>query len=82
MTDESRKAVEYLNSAGQKTLQHSRNRLCPKNGLEFMDYCRRKAIPEDTLFELGMYSRGKDGSVYTTIPPAYNDTHPTTGGVG
>ncbi|WP_286332167.1 DNA primase, partial [Duncaniella freteri] len=68
MTDESRKAVEYLNSRWSEDFYSTAGiGYAPKNGLEFMDYCRRKAIPEDTLFELGMYSRGKDGSVYTTF---------------
>lgn len=68
MTDESRKAVEYLKSRWSEDFYSTAGiGYAPKNGLEFMDYCRRKAIPEDILFELGMYSNGKDGSVYTTF---------------
>jgi len=68
MTDESRHAVEYLKSRWSEDFYSTAGiGYAPKNGKEFMDYCRRKAIPEDTLFELGMYSRGKDGSVYTTF---------------
>lgn len=68
MTDESRHAVEYLKSRWSEDFYSTAGiGYAPKNGKEFMDYCRRKAIPEDILFELGMYSRGKDGSVYATF---------------
>ncbi len=68
MTDESRHAVEYLKSRWSEDFYSTAGiGYAPKNGKDFMDYCRRKAIPEDILFELGMYSRGKDGSVYATF---------------
>lgn len=68
MTDESRHAVEYLKSRWSEDFYSTAGiGYAPKNGKEFMDYCRRKAIPENILFELGMYSRGKDGSVYATF---------------
>lgn len=36
----------------------------PKDGAAFMEYCRRKSLDEEKLFELGMLRRGEDGSVY------------------
>lgn len=68
MTDESRKAVEYLKFRWSEDFYSIAGiGYAPKNEREFMEYCRRKAIPEDILFELGMYSRGKDGSIYATF---------------
>lgn len=68
MTDEARHAVEYLKSRWSEEFYSTIGiGYAPKNGKEFMEYCRRKAIPEDILFELGMYSRGEDGSVYATF---------------
>lgn len=68
MTDEARHAVEYLKSRWSEEFYSTVGiGYAPKNGKEFMEYYRRKAIPEDILFELGMYSRGEDGSVYATF---------------
>lgn len=68
MTDESRKAVEYLKFRWSEDFYSIAGiGYAPKNERGFMEYCRRKAIPEDILFELGMYSRGKDGSIYATF---------------
>ncbi len=36
----------------------------PKNGSGFMEYCRRKSLNEEALFELGLFKRGEDGCIY------------------
>lgn len=36
----------------------------PKDGMDFIGYCRRKEIGEESLFELGMLKRGEDGRIY------------------
>lgn len=36
----------------------------PKNGSDFMEYCRRKSLNEEALFELGLLKRGEDGCIY------------------
>lgn len=36
----------------------------PKDGMDFIGYCRRKGIGEESLFELGMLKRGEDGRIY------------------
>ena len=36
----------------------------PKDGGLFMDYCRKAAISEDALFELGLLKRNEDGGAY------------------
>ena len=36
----------------------------PKDGHDFIDYCRNKSLNEKALFELGLFKRGEDGSVY------------------
>lgn len=36
----------------------------PKNGSVFMEYCRKKSLNEEALFELGLFKRGEDGCIY------------------
>lgn len=36
----------------------------PKNGSDFMEYCRGKSLNEEALFELGLLKRGEDGCIY------------------
>lgn len=36
----------------------------PKNGSDFIEYCRKHSLNEDLLFELGMLKRTEDGSTY------------------
>ena len=68
MTDEARHAAEYITSRWPEDFcSTSGIGYAPKNGKEFMEYCKQKAITEDILFELGMYSRGDDGSLYATF---------------
>lgn len=36
----------------------------PKNGSDFIEYCRKLSLNEELLFELGMLKRAEDGSTY------------------
>lgn len=36
----------------------------PKDGNGFVDYCRKKSLSEEAMFELGLFKRGEDGSIY------------------
>lgn len=36
----------------------------PKDGSAFIDYCHKKSLSEDLLYELGMFKRSEDGSTY------------------
>lgn len=68
MTDESREAREYATGRWPEEFCSTTGiGYAPKNGREFMEYCRDNAISENLLFELGLYSRGEDGSVYATF---------------
>lgn len=65
MSDESRMAREY--AYGRWTEEFcsvSGIGYASKNGSGFMEYCRRKSLNEDALFELGLFKRGEDGCVY------------------
>ena len=65
MGDESRMARDY--AYGRWTEEFCSTAgigYAPKNGHDFIDYCRNKSLNEETLFELGLFKRGEDGSVY------------------
>ena len=65
MTDESRAAREYAYGRWpEEFCSIAGIGYAPKDGNTFMEYCRAKGLNEESLFELGMFKRNEDGSVY------------------
>lgn len=65
MTDESRAAREYAYDRWpEEFCSIAGIGYAPKDGNTFMEYCRTKGLNEESLFELGMFKRNEDGSVY------------------
>lgn len=65
MTDESRAAREYAYGRwSEEFCSIAGIGYAPKDGNTFMEYCRVKGLNEESLFELGMFKRSKDGSIY------------------
>ena len=65
MTNESRAAREYAYGRWpEEFCSIAGIGYAPKDGNTFMEYCRTKGLNEESLFELGMFKRNEDGSVY------------------
>ena len=65
MTDESRAAREYAYGRwSEEFCSIAGIGYAPKDGNTFMEYCRVKGLNEESLFELGMFKRSEDGSIY------------------
>lgn len=62
---ESRQARDYVYGRWpEETCSVAGIGYAPKDGSLFIDYCRRTAISEDILFELGLLRRSEDGGAY------------------
>ena len=65
MTDESRAAREYAYGRwSEEFCSIAGIGYAPKDANTFMEYCRVKGLNEESLFELGMFKRSEDGSIY------------------
>lgn len=65
MTNESRAAREYAYGRWpEEFCSIAGIGYAPKDGNTFMEYCRTKGLNEESLFDLGMFKRNEDGSVY------------------
>lgn len=65
MDDESRKARDYAYGRWTEEFCSATGiGYAPKDGYDFIEYCRNKSLNEEALFELGLFKRGEDGRVY------------------